>query len=226
MIETVSLHAPPRRAAFPRWIWWAAASSTALGAAFLLDGTVDAALRAPGPPARDWARFLSWIGEWWSVGLMGLVFAGAQFLRGRFAGARAAVAVTLAGMGTGFVGTLLRSAIGRARPNAGVPQGFYGIWHGSHWIMGDYQFGSFPSGHASTLVGLAAAAWVVNRRAGVLAGIFAALVSWSRVAQSSHHLSDIMAASLLGLWLGPWFLRRILPLLQRAVTTAEKRAGN
>jgi len=198
--------ASPRQAPIsPAWIFWLALSGLALGAAFLLDGPVDAAVQLPSHGAlRILARWLTTVGDWWPVGLAGLALALFFFFRSRFKTARAVLLVTLTGLATGFTATLLRSTIGRARPDAHAPQGFYGLWHNSHWIIGQYQFSSFPSGHAATLAGLAAAAWMVNRWAGVGTGLFALMVSWSRVAQSSHHFSDIVAAGLLGLWLARW----------------------
>ena len=82
---------------------------------------------------------------------------------------------------------------------------------------------SFPSGHVSTLAGLAAALWLINRPTGACAWLFAAMVAWSRVAQANHHFSDIVAATVLGILgaraiyprletaLRPWFERRHLP---------------
>jgi undecaprenyl-diphosphatase len=111
---------------------------------------------------------------------------------------RAASWVTLAGLSTGLCATAVRFLVGRTRPNALVPQGFYGVWYHSHLILGQYQFASFPSGHTATVVGFAAALWRFDRRASVLAGLFAALVAWSRIALSCHHFSDVVAAALLG----------------------------
>jgi membrane-associated phospholipid phosphatase len=188
-----------------------------------LDGPVDALLRVQSNPVlRACARWLTKGGEWWSVGLAALVAALFFFFRNRFKTARAIVAVTLAGLATGLAATLLRSTFGRARPNAAIAQGFYGPWHDAHWIFGQYQFSSFPSGHAATLVGLAAAAWIVNRRAGIWVGLFAALVSWSRIAQSSHHFSDVVAAGILGLWLGGRLEKRLRGALRPGLCAAER----
>jgi membrane-associated phospholipid phosphatase len=222
--ETAESQAPAQRPlpVFPKWTFWLALSSFALGAALLLDGPVDAAMLVQSHGAlRMFAQWLTKVGEWWSVGLAGLAIALFFFFRGRFKTARETLFATLAGLATGFTAALLRSLIGRARPNAQAPQGFYGLWHNSHWIFGQYQFSSFPSGHAATLVGLAAAAWMVNRWAGVGTGLFALMVSWSRVAQSSHHFSDIIAAAILGLWLAPWLQDRFRAALKPAFCAIE-----
>jgi len=207
--ETFLVCARPRKsvAIFRKPFLCLTLGALALAASFLLDGPVDAALQAPGPALRSLARALTILGEWWSVGAVACVISAVFFFGGRIRIAREIFFATAAGLATGFVATLLRFLIGRARPNAAVAQGFYGPWHDGHWILGQYQFSSFPSGHAATLVGLSAAAWILNRRAGFWTALFAALVSWSRLAQSSHHFSDIIASVLLGLGLGPLFLQ-------------------
>ena len=196
--------------AVPNWMLGLACSALALSAAFLCDGPVEAAVQLQAPGAlRALAHYLSLAGEWWSIGIAGLVTGFFFFFRGRRHTAREVLLVTLAGLATGSVGMLVRFFFGRTRPNALIPQGFYGLWYHSHWIAGRYQFSSFVSGHATLVVGLAASAWMVNRRAGVIVGLFAAMVCWSRVAQSSHHFSDVVGACLLALWLAPQLQRRL-----------------
>lgn len=191
------------------WVARLAVSAVVLAIAFLLDGPIDAALQVHSPGAvRAFARWLTIWGDWWVAGLAGAALCLALFFMGRPKHARSVVVITLAGLATGLTGSLLRNVIGRARPNAAAAQGFYGPWHDGHWVIGKYAFASFPSGHAATLIGLTVAAWTVNRSVAVLIGVFAALVSWSRIAQSSHHFSDIVASALLALWLTPFLTRR------------------
>jgi len=63
-------------------------------------------------------------------------------------------------------------------------------------------------------MGLAAAIWYFSRRFGALAIAYALLVSWSRIAQGSHHFSDVVAASLLGVFGAHWILSRWGPWLE------------
>jgi undecaprenyl-diphosphatase len=134
-------------------------------------------------------------------------------LLGRAKAARIIFLIAAIGLITGGAATLLRSVIGRTRPNAHTTQGFYGPRHDSHWNIGKYEFSSFPSGHAATVVGLAAAAWMLHRRLGIVAAGYATLVSWSRIAQGSHHFSDVIAAAILGIWGAYWILTRAGPWL-------------
>ena len=215
--------AKKEQASYRKRIVWLAVGCLALGAAFWLDAPVDAALQGHSNPAlQATARALTRVGEWWAVGAAGIILTTFFFLQGAIKTAHTILTVTLAGVGTGLVATVLRTLIGRARPSAAVAQGFYGPYYHSHWIVGQYQFASFPSGHAATLAGLAVAAWMVHRPTGLWLGLFAAAVSWSRVAQSSHHFSDIVAAALLGLWLAPRLLKGFHRLTGRVFEAAAR----
>ena len=179
---------------------WLGLSLALILLAFTLDRVVDDALDVRGQPA--WEKFAWWcskLGEWWLIGLAGLLAAVIQIRRRRLEMARG-ILFTIATAGiTGLAATILRTLIGRTRPsNTSVPQGFYGIWHQGHWIIGRPEFSSFPSGHSATVAGLAMAAWMIDRRAGMVAWVFALLVMWSRIATAWHHLSDVVAATVLG----------------------------
>lgn len=219
--QTFQQQPPP--SAVSRWLLWLTSSALVLGAAFLFDGRVDAAAQVPTlGKLRTFARVLTVAGEWWSVGIVGLVSGLFFYFQGRFKTARAVLLVTLTGVATGLAAMFLRHIFGRKRPNAAVPQGFYGLWYHSHRIAGRYQFSSFVSGHAALVVGLATAAWRVNRRAGVWMGLFAVMVSWSRMAQSSHHFSDVIGATLLALWLAPQLQQRFREALRPRFRALEK----
>ncbi len=103
--------------------------------------------------------------------------------------------------------------------NHDVPPGFYGVWHDGHWIIGKFEFSSFPSGHAATAVGLAAAAWLVHRGWGAVAAVYALAVMWSRIALQCHHLSDVVASTVLAIPLAVW----LKPFL---LTSMEFQFGN
>lgn len=154
------------------------------------------------------------LGEGWVVALAGILIPLVLLLIGRLKAARVIFVIAAIGLLTGAGATLLRSVVGRTRPNARTPQGVYGIRYDSHWIIGRYEFGSFPSGHAATVVGLAAAAWRINRKLGLVTTAYAALVCWSRIAQGSHHFSDVVAAGILGVVGAHLVLTRSGPLLR------------
>lgn len=160
------------------------------------------------------AGYLSRFGDWPFLLVMGLLCIVWLFLRGHFEPSRLLLLVLMAGMLSGITATIIRNTVGRARPNSQLPQKFYGPRHDSHWTVGKYKFGSFPSGHAATVVGLAAAVWLFHRRLGLLAAIFAAAVAWSRVALGCHYFSDVVAAAVLGIFVGPSMARVLDPWLK------------
>jgi len=179
----------------------------------LMDDSV--AWRLAVRPHTEWSTFargISQMGEWYVIGVAGALYSLSLLAQCRIQEARNLAFVTLTGLGTGLTGTILRCLAGRARPSAHVPPGFYGFWHGSHFIFGQYQFSSFPSGHVATATGFAVAAWLINRRAGFCAGLLAALVAWSRIAQSAHHFSDVVAAALWGVIGALWMQEHFKPL--------------
>jgi len=195
---------------------WLLVGGAVLAGAWLLDNHVDAALDTTNKPAlKNLAWWFSKMGEGWVPAAVGIFFA-AVFLVVNRPGAAAKIFFTvLACELTGLVATILRVIFGRTRPlNHDVPQGFYGVWHDGHWIAGKFAFSSFPSGHAATAVGLAAAAWLVHRGWGAVAMLYAVAVMWSRIALECHHLSDVVASTLLSIPLAMWLKPLLLPSVE------------
>ena len=101
-----------------------------------------------------------------------------------------------------------------SKGNDDVPPGFYGLWHDGHWIAGQFKFSSFPSGHAATAAGLVAAAWLIHRGWAMALMPYALLVIWSRMALQCHHLSDVLASTLLAILMAGWLKRWLLPSVE------------
>jgi undecaprenyl-diphosphatase len=202
-----------------KWPWnilpWLLAGAGAVAAAWPLDHGVDAALDASRVP---WLHQLAWwcskLGEGWVPALAGIVLSLWFAWLNRPVVAARIFFVGLACELTGLAGLILRILIGRTRPLAHVPQGFYGVWYHGHLIIGKYDFSAFPSGHAATAVGLAAAAWLVHRGWGAVAGVYALAVMWSRIALQCHHLSDVVASAALALPLAVLAKKYLLPSLE------------
>ena len=196
------------------WLWLLAGAGV-VAAAFLLDNRVGAALDATRDASlKNFAGWCSKIGEGWVPAAVGIFFALVYLVASRPAVAARIFFVVLTCELTGLAATILRVLFGRTRPsNHDVPPGFYGVWHDGHWIIGKFQFSSFPSGHAATAVGLAAAAWLVHRGWGAVAVVYALAVMWSRIALECHHLSDVLASAVLSIALAV----RLKPLLLPSV---------
>jgi membrane-associated phospholipid phosphatase len=183
-----------------RLLFWLLAGVAAVAFAWQLDGKADAALDAAGKPSlQNLAWWFSKIGEGWAVALWGILSAAIFFLMKRPDVAAKIFFVALTSEIAGLASIIVRAFVGRTRPNASVPQGIYGLWHDGHWIIGKYEFSSFPSGHSAVAVGLAAAAWMFSPRWGAVAAVYAVAVMWSRIAQESHHLSDVTASIVLAI---------------------------
>lgn len=197
------------------WVWiWLASAVAAVALAMTLDGQVRAWTSIPeNGTGRALAAWLSKLGEGWVIAVAGVAGAGGCFLFGRVQAARLVLLVMTISLLAGLTATIGRALAGRTRPCAAVAPGFYGLRHDSQWIVGKYDYSSFPSGHGATVVGLAAAAWLVGRRYGLIVAVYAGLVCWSRLALDRHYLSDIVAASAVGIFgacllfprLEPWF---------------------
>jgi membrane-associated phospholipid phosphatase len=201
----------------PRWRarLWLLAGAAALALAWPFDNRVDAALAVP--PKTDLHQLAWWcskVGEGWVVAVWGIFCAILFVLVNRPQLAAKIFFVALTSELTGLASTILRVLFGRTRPLAHAPQGFYGVWHDGHWIIGKYEFSSFPSGHAASAAGLAAAAWLLHRGWGAVAAVYALAVMWSRIALQAHHLSDVVASTALAIPLAVMLKKVLLPSVE------------
>jgi membrane-associated phospholipid phosphatase len=202
-----------------RWhaLLWLLAGAVALTLAWLFDDRVDAVLLVVHRQHPHWHRLAWWcskIGEGWVIAVWGMVCAALYLLVNRPLAAAKIICVVLTAETTGLMATILRLLFGRTRPLAETPQGFYGMWHDGHWIIGAYQFSSFPSGHSASAAGLAAAAWLLHRGWGAVAAMYALAVMWSRLALQCHHLSDVVASAAFSIPLAIMLKPLLLPALE------------
>jgi membrane-associated phospholipid phosphatase len=103
-------------------------------------------------------------------------------------------------LGASFAGLFddcFRLTLGRPRPDAHMPDGFYGI---TYAFSGGYQ--SFPSGHAAAVFGTAAALIVTDLPLGLITTLFALGVIWARVELNRHYPSDVVVGSVIGIYFG------------------------
>jgi len=108
--------------------------------------------------------------------------------------AQRALYILLVLLSSGFVADIVKVIFGRARPKLLFADGVYGFTWGAlqadHW--------SFPSGHASNIVGLAVALYLLWPRGVALYAVAALLVTASRVIIGAHYPSDVLAGAALG----------------------------
>ncbi len=198
---------------FP-WLVWFIAGAIVIAAGFALDDRAQTALDAThNPQLKRFAWWLSKSAEGEIIGGLGILLTVIFFIRRRQLLAGRILFVFASALLIGLAGTIIRTLTGRTRPGIhapeGVAQGFYGIWHNGHFILGHAAFSAFPSGHSAVAAGLAAAATLVNRTWGAVAWIYAVAVMWSRVALQWHHLSDVLASAVLA-WPLAWLLKKYL----------------
>jgi membrane-associated phospholipid phosphatase len=224
---------PSRR--FP-WLLWLIAGAIVIAAGFALDDRAQTALNVLGDPALDvpghpglknFAWWVSKSAEGEIIGGIGILLTVifSRLRRPRLAGQ--IFFLSASALLIGLAGTILRVLAGRTRPGIhapeGVAQGFYGIWHDGHFILGQAAFSAFPSGHSAVAAGLAAAATLVNRTWGAVAWVYAFAVMWSRLALQWHHLSDVLASAVLA-WPLAWLLKKyLMPHIERRCENFSRR---
>ena len=67
-------------------------------------------------------------------------------------------------------------------------------------------------------VGFAAATWLMNRTWGVVAGLFALIVMWARIALRCHHFSDVVASAVLAIPLAILLKKILWPTVELQFT--------
>ncbi|MCW5556271.1 MAG: phosphatase PAP2 family protein [Verrucomicrobiae bacterium] len=150
----------------------------------------------------------------WIVAWLLPLFAGA-LVRRRPQSSRLFLAMILATVFAGLVAMALRGVIGRTRPNANAPQGWYGPYHQGRWLIGRTEFNGFPSGHAATAAGVMGVLIFAGTRGRWLAQAFPIAICWSRVYLLRHHVSDVLVGSLLGWAFAWWVWVRVMPRIPR-----------
>lgn len=142
-------------------------------------------------------RISYWGDEFWSVPLAVLLWtAGAIFNRKRWRqfGWACLWAFLIATVAV----TIFRFGVGRARPNSGLADGFYG----PH-LASKYQ--GFPSGHATTSFATALSLTAASPALSVPCAAYAATVGWSRMQLGRHHPLDVLTGAVLGGFVGICF---------------------
>jgi membrane-associated phospholipid phosphatase len=190
-----------------------------LWGAFRWDAYVVTLVRENANGTGRWlAGRISYWGDWYGVLAIGVVlwWAGKKWRSPEWR--RLVLLMGLCSVIAGLSANKIRALTGRARPFTEAAPGWYGPAKGARfWTKGARDFQSFPSAHTSVVAGffapLALVALRSRRRVWRWLGVAVAfsgtaLMAWARVWAGAHHLSDVTAASLLGLVVGVFVLRR------------------
>ena len=107
-----------------------------------------------------------------------------------------------------LVNLVLKIVFSRARPDLLFSQ----QWYGFYGFKFSAPFWSFPSGHATTIMGFVFALCALWPKYRYLFLLYGVLIALSRVVLTHHYLSDVMVASYLALvevgLLYSWFVQR------------------
>ena len=142
-------------------------------------------------------RVSYWGDQMWSVPMAVLLWgAGVVFNRKRWR--RLGWACLWAFLAASVAVNIFRTPLGRARPNSGLADGFYG----PH-LASKYQ--GFPSGHSTTSFATAASLVSAAPLVSVPCAAYAATVGWSRMQLNRHHPLDVATGAVLGGFVGLCF---------------------
>ena len=95
---------------------------------------------------------------------------------------------------SGIAANILKTTLGRARPRLYIHEQIYGF----DFFHIDYVWLSFPSGHATTALGAAAALALLFPRYTVPFYTAGLIIAISRIVLIQHYPSDVIAGSVLG----------------------------
>jgi hypothetical protein len=173
--------------------WMCAGFAAAgIGAAASLDNAIKDNVQAHRTAGQD--RFLNQyqnLGAAWSFGVIGAFEIWGEAGSNTTAKDTAMDALTASIIGPGLIGTSLKYAVGRVRPNTASNAFEFKPFSNNQ---------SFPSGHASQAFAVATAiaenypVWWVQ----TLCYGGAGLVGYARIEQNAHYASDVVAGALLG----------------------------
>jgi membrane-associated phospholipid phosphatase len=188
-------------------IFFAVVSVVAIGMAFEVDPWVDGLVKScQDAEFLGLAKAVSFLGDFLGVLSIGLLGWGGARWRKLPKLQTLFKAMICAAILSGVCANVCRCVAGRTRPNAQADAGWYGPGKGVG-LREAHQFQAFPSAHTAVVAGFLAPVVIASSRRGsrlraiglsVVACGGIALMAWARVWLGAHHLSDVLAAVILG----------------------------
>lgn len=183
----------------------AIAGSLVIATFLVVDPLVLQSVRSFDPETRAFFKSFTDLGKsGWILIPLGLAVIGLYVFRTRDHSFRMFVAAGYMIQLTGFIfvsvavaslaGSLIKNILGRARPKLFDSLGPVEFQP----FTFDYDYASFPSGHATTIWALAAALGILMPRARMLLLVAASWVAATRFLIGSHYLSDALGGAALG----------------------------
>ncbi len=195
-----------RHAAF-YWLIGIVIAAMAIAVSFRFDNSVrDFMAQHQSRAMRDFMRYVSLFGDWPEHFALGLILAGAAWLRGNKKWTRIFLSMLIALAIAGVVGHGIKIATGRARPSVRTEE----TWNRSHFSS---KYHAFPSGHVAASMAFFGVLFFVNRRIALACLPIPIVIGFSRMYVTAHYLSDVVCAVVLGilsaLLVAHFFLRPI-----------------
>jgi len=141
--------------------------------------------------ARNVMRNISLFGDWPEHFALGLVLAGIALWRGNKKWTRIFLSMLIALAIAGVVGRGIEIATGRARPSVRAEE---------VWNRFSSKYNAFPSGHVTASMAFFGVLFLANRRAAVACLPIPLLIGFSRLYLAAHYLSDVVCATVLGIF--------------------------
>lgn len=189
-----------------RWFILSGAGVLFLLASFYLDAAAQGWMgEHQNSGLRSFMEAVSHYGDWPSHIVLGCLLMGLAFWRGDRKWVRIFAAMILACALAGITTRVVKISTGRARPNVQTET----RWHGA--LQFNPRYNAFPSGHTASSTGFFATLAFVSWRLGGALLAIPALIAFSRMYVGAHHLSDVVAAALLGTLVAYFVARRVIP---------------
>jgi membrane-associated phospholipid phosphatase len=192
-------------AAMRSWYVLALGAAMLLLASFYLDAGAQAWMRGnQNTGMRSFMETVSRFGDWPGHVALGLMLMGIASWRGNKKWVRIFAVMIVACALAGVVTRVVKISAGRARPNVQSET----KWQGPRF---DPSHNAFPSGHTAASTAFFATLAFARRRVGLSLLAIPALVAFSRMYVGAHHLSDVVAASIIGALVAYLAARRLFP---------------
>jgi undecaprenyl-diphosphatase len=195
----------------PRW-WIVSffAAGLALLASFYFDASVQAWITHH--QSADIIRLMrgvSRLGDWPSHLILGVTILAYAYWRGSKRWMRILAAMILAFALAGTTSRVIKISTGRARPDVHAEAEWNGLRFSS-------RYNAFPSGHTATSTAFFATLALASWRIGLAFLVIPLLIAFSRIYIGAHHLSDVVAAFLIGLVAALLVVRWIPPPIRNS----------
>jgi membrane-associated phospholipid phosphatase len=141
---------------------------------------------------RSFMQMVSRYGDWPEHVALGVILCAIAHWRGSKRWVRIFAAMILACALAGVSARVVKIATGRARPNVQTEA----KWNGPSLSP---RYNAFPSGHTAASMAFFAALAFASWRIGIGLLAIPMLIAFSRMYVAAHHLSDVVAAALIGL---------------------------